>query len=605
MGRVRKNLLSFALTAKNRALGALAVLTQDPTSSIGIVERIEHWAEVDPERPFVWFENKTVGYGEMAARIARRSAAFSRAGVRRGDSVALVMANHPAFLVNAWAAIRLGAVATLVNTNLTGAALEHALRSTSPRLFVVGREFKAEVESALGGKLDAPLVWEETRPSSATPPVTEEEASTELARLDADAHEIPRAAVTLGDDLYVYIFTSGTTGLPKAGKISHARSMTAAYGFGGYTLGLSPRDVLYVCLPLFHSSGFLIGAGGAAHAGATLAIARKLSVSRFWDDVADSRATAFVYIGEVCRYLLNAPPHPREREHRLTRIVGNGMRPDVWKSFVDRFDPGIVHEFYGATEGNVNMTNLFGIEGSVGRMPPLFWMDNAFLAKWDADAEQPLRDERGLCVPCKAGEIGELLGRIDAARPTMRFEGYLGDAATSAKILRDVKVRGDQYFRSGDLLKKDRLGFYYFVDRIGDTFRWKGENVSTNEVGDVCAQMEGVELANVYGVAVPGADGRAGMVALSLRDGSHFSPDRFYEHVMTKLPPYAAPLFVRLLRDSAMTATFKMKKNDLQREGFDPRAVEDLVFYRDDRNRTFEPVSEATFQSIEDGSLRL
>ena len=605
MGRMRQNLLSFASTAKHRALGAIAVLTQDGASSVGVVERIEHWAEVDGERPFIWFEKQTISYREMSQRIARRSAAFSRAGVKRGDSVALVMANHPAFLINAWAAIRLGAVATLVNTNLTGAALEHALLATSPRLFVVGREFKAEVESALGSKRAAPLVWEETRPSSATPPVTEEEASSELARLDADAPEIPRAAVTLGDDLYVYIFTSGTTGLPKAGRISHARSMTAAYGFGGFTLGLSATDVLYVCLPLFHSSGFLIGAGGTAHSGATLALARKLSVSRFWDDVADSRATAFVYIGEVCRYLLNAPEHPRERAHQLTRIVGNGMRPDVWKAFVARFEPGTVHEFYGATEGNVNMTNLFGVEGSVGRMPPFFWMDNAYLAKWDADNERPFRDERGLCVPCKAGEVGELLGRIDASRPTMRFEGYLGEAATNAKILRDVKVRGDQYFRSGDLLRKDRWGFYDFVDRIGDTFRWKGENVSTNEVGDACAQMEGVEMANVYGVSVPGADGRAGMVALSLRAGTHFAPDRFYEHVMGRLPPYAAPLFVRLLQESDMTATFKMKKNDLQRDGFDPRRVSDLVFFRDDRQRSFEPVTEATVRAIEDGSLRL
>jgi fatty-acyl-CoA synthase len=300
---------------------------------------------------------------------------------------------------------------------------------------------------------------------------------------------------------------------------------------------------------------------------------------------------------------LNAPPHPREQSHKLTRITGNGMRPDVWKAFVQRFEPGIVHEFYGATEGNVNMTNLFGIEGSVGRMPPFPWMDNAFLAKWDADEEKPLRDERGLCVPCQPGEVGELLGRIDASRPTMKFEGYVGDSATSAKILRDVKEPGDQYFRSGDLLRKDRWGFYYFVDRIGDTFRWKGENVSTNEVGDVCSQLDEVDLANVYGVTVPGADGRAGMVALSLKPGAHFSPERFYEHVMNRLPPYAAPLFVRLLPEAAMTVTFKLRKVDLQNDGFDPGKVNDLLFVRDDKRRSYEPITAEVYAELVAGRV--
>ena len=591
MGQFRRNLVSFAASAGQRVKGAIAVLTQDPVSETGIVQRIEHWAAKDGDRVFVLFEKERLSYREMAARIARRSATLAKEGVKRGDSVVLMMSNHPAFLVNAWAIARLGAVATLINTNLTGASLRHALLSTKPRLFLVGREFIGTVLEALEGE-PARLLWEETRPAAegsstadAAPP------ELELPRLDAEVRDAPRAVITRGDDLYVYIFTSGTTGLPKAGRISHARSMTAAYGFGGFTLGLGPSDVLYVCLPLFHSSGFLIGAGGVANAGATLALARKLSVSRFWDDVCDTGATAFVYIGEICRYLQLAPPHPRERMHKLTRMVGNGMRPDVWKEFVKRFEPGIVHEFYGATEGNVNMTNVFGMEGSVGRMPPFFWMDNAFLAKWDADNEAPLRDERGFCVPCKPGEVGELLGRIDASRTTMRFEGYLGDAATNAKILRDVKVSGDQYFRSGDLLKKDRWGFYYFVDRIGDTFRWKGENVSTNEVADVCSQAEGVELANVYGVSVPGADGRAGMVALSLRAGAHFSPERFYEHVMKRLPSYAAPLFVRLLPEAVVTATFKLRKVDLQREAFDPAVVSDLLFYRDDKKRSYEPIT--------------
>jgi fatty-acyl-CoA synthase len=281
------------------------------------------------------------------------------------------------------------------------------------------------------------------------------------------------------------------------------------------------------------------------------------------------------------------------------------MRPDVWKGFVDRFQPGLVHEFYGATEGNVNMTNLFGISGSVGRMPPIPGHNNAFLAKFDRDTEAPVRGPRGFCIECKAGETGELLGKIDPTKVLSRFEGYLGEEATEAKIIRNVKEKGDAYFRSGDLLKRDLLGFFYFVDRIGDTFRWKGENVSTNEVGDVCMRHDGVELANVYGVQVPGADGRAGMAALVLTAGGHFSPERFYEHVMGALPPYAAPLFVRLLGEASVTATFKLKKTDLEREGFDPKGVADLLFYRDDARRTYQALDEASFSRITRGEIRL
>ena len=593
--------LSFLGTLPSRVRGAFEVMLQDPVGPANLADRLESWADKDPDRVYVLFERQRITFGQMRDRVLRRAASLAGVGVRRGDSVALMMQNAPELLVNAYAIARLGAVVSLVNTNLSHEGLRHAILQTSPRAVVSGRGELPVIREALADTA-VPLLWEETRAGHGTEDTS---GAREIAALDAEPLPVPEPVVTLGDDLYAYIFTSGTTGLPKAGKITHARAFTAAYGFGRFTLGLGDGDVLYVCLPLFHSSGFLIGAGSTLLTGTTLALARKLSVSRFWDDVCDHEATAFVYIGEVCRYLLNAPPHPRERSHKLTRIVGNGMRPDVWQPFVERFSPGLVHEFYGATEGNVNMTNLFGIAGSVGRMPPFPWLDNAFLAKFDRDREAPLRDERGLCIPCKPGEVGELLGRIDPGKVTMRFEGYLGDAATDSKILRDVKTPGDAYFRSGDLLKKDRLGFYYFVDRIGDTFRWKGENVSTNEVADVVMRHAVVDLANVYGVEVPGADGRAGMAAILLKPGRHFEPQAFYEHVMSALPSYAAPCFVRLLGEASVTATFKLKKTELLADGIDPRKTTDLLFYRDDRHRTFELLDERAFDALERGEVKV
>ncbi len=599
-----RSVLSFVTSLPTRVRGAVEIMLQDPVAPSSVADALADWARRDPDRPYLLFEGRRLTYGELHRRVERRAASLSAEGVRHGDAVAVMMENSPEFLINAWAATRLGAVAALVNTNLTGPSLAHALQQTNPRVALVGREHLPAVEEALAraeGRAP-PLLWEETRAGHGT---EDTRRARELGALDAEPAPRPPPALALGDDLYAYIFTSGTTGLPKAGKITHARAFTAAHAFGRFTLGLGASDVLYVCLPLFHSSGFLIGAGSTLVTGAQLALARKLSVRRFWDDIYETEATSFVYIGEVCRYLLNAPPHPRERMHKLTRICGNGMRPDVWKPFAERFTPGLVHEFYGATEGNVNMTNLFGVPGSVGRMPPLWWLDNAFLARFDRDKEVPVRDARGLCVPCKPGEVGELLGRIDPAKVTMRFDGYLGEAATSAKILRDVKEPGDAYFRSGDLLKKDRLGFYYFVDRIGDTFRWKGENVSTSEVGDVCMSHPAVELANVYGVSVPNADGRAGMAALLLSPGAHFDPQSFFEHVTKSLPAFAAPVFIRLLGEASVTATFKLKKTELLADGFDPSKTADVLFYRDDRARTYELLDEPAFARIERGELRV
>ena len=596
--------IAFLRGMPQRARGALDVLLLDPAATMNLAAALDHWAASAPERTLLWFEGERLSYAEVHARVTRRSATLHRLGVRRGDVVALMMGNAPEYLVTAWAIMKLGAVASLVNTQLGGASLAHAIRSVAPRALVAGREHLAALGGALEGdaaSTSIPWLYDETRSEGGDEPTGRAQ---DLRVLEREPCPAPPTAETRGEELAAYIYTSGTTGLPKAGRITHARCFTAAQGFGRFTLGLVPGDALYVCLPLFHSSGFLVGAASALVTGSTLALSRKLSVRRFWDEIADSGASCFVYIGEICRYLLSAPPHPRERLHRVTRIVGNGMRPDVWPAFVERFGTGLVHEFYGATEGNVNMTNLFGVEGSVGRMPPIPGYDNALLARFDRETELPVRDARGRCIECEVGEVGELLGRIDPKKATTRFEGYLGEQATEAKILRDVKEPGDAYFRSGDLLRRDAWGFYYFVDRIGDTYRYKGENVSTNEVGDVCSRFEGVELANVYGVAIPHVEGRAGMVALSLAPGAHWSPERFYEHVSAALPHYAAPVFVRLVTSAHVTVTFKLKKNDLQSEGFDPSRTDDLLFYRDASRATYLPLDTEAYQRIEDGSLR-
>jgi len=606
---VRSMLTNFT----GRAMGALGVLLTDADDVMSPAMLLDKWAEETPSNVFLRFEGQDTSYGEMRALVRSRAAALRSAGLAWGDVVAVMMDNHPAYLVNVLALSWIGATASLVNTGLADASLRHALLQTSPRAILAGSNYAQAIDDAIIGAAAAPelRLFEHTSHVRAAPQgwraLSEFEAGAMNGTNASGAplrERVQYPARTSGRELFAYIFTSGTTGLPKGGKMMNARALVGARGIGLFTVGLSQSDVVFVCLPLFHANGLVVGVCSALAAGATVALSRKLSVSRFWDDVTEAEATTFVYIGEVCRYLLASPPHPKERAHRVRAIVGNGMRPDVWPRFVERFQIGMVHEFYAATEGNVNMTNVFAAEGSVGRMPPLPGYDNTFLARFDPDTEKPLRDARGRCIECKRGEVGELLGRIDESKVTARFDGYVSDEATEAKIIRNVEKKGDAFFRSGDLMRKDVWGFFYFVDRIGDTFRWKGENVATNEVQDAIGKLEVIQSSNVYGVQIPGFDGRAGMAALSLVPGGHFAPETFYEHVTKLLPAYAVPAFVRLLPEATITATFKLKKTELVKEAFDPAKTGDLLFYRDDKKRTYEPIDAGIHGRIVRGELR-
>jgi len=587
-----------------RVVGAIRVLSFDPESTTSLALVVDEWATLAPDRVAIRFEGTDWTYAEVRTRIVARARALCHVGVLRGDTVAVLEPNHAELLVDILALTWLGAAPALLNTNLLGSALRHAIRVAAPRIAIVDAELLSGFREAMNADDAPPLAVTllAARNGERLSPFANERLLEE-AELTSEFDAPPPVALVSGTDTFAYIYTSGTTGLPKAGRVIHARAVSAGTGFGLFTMGLDGDDVLYVCLPLFHSTGLLIGAGGALVAGATLAIGRKLSVRRFWTDVVEARATAFVYIGEICRYLLAAPPHPDERRHAVRRIAGNGMRPDVWPAFQERFGIDLIHEFYGATEGNVNMVNVLGREGSVGRMPPIPGYDNTFVARFDHGTQMPVRDRRGRCVECKRGEVGELLGCIDPSKVLTRFDGYASEAETQTKILRDVVEPGDAYFRSGDLMKKDWLGYFYFVDRIGDTFRWKGENVSTSEVAESISRHPGVETANVFGVEIPGADGRAGMVALTLCEGAVFRPQAFYEHVQS-IASFARPAFVRLVGGAALTATFKLQKADLQRAGFDPSLTDDLLFYRDDRNRSYEPLDDDAFEAITTGRIR-
>jgi fatty-acyl-CoA synthase len=405
-------------------------------------------------------------------------------------------------------------------------------------------------------------------------------------------------------DKLFYIYTSGTTGNPKAANFSHLRYLSVG---GAYTeiASVRPDDRIYCVLPLYHTAGGVIAVSMALLNGATLVLRRKFSASEFWSDCRAHGVTIFQYIGELCRYLLNRPETSEDRVHKVRCVVGNGLRPDIWAKFQDRFGIRDVREFYGATEGNFALINLDNKVGAVGRVPP--WLKSMFpveLIRYDVETESHPRDPDGRCIVCRPGEPGEAIGRIstDPRRPLGQFEGYTDASASGQKVLRDVFVKGDAWYRTGDLLSRDSEGYYYFVDRIGDTFRWKGENVATSEVAEVLSTCPGVREVNVYGVKLPGADGRVGMAAL-VADES-LSLEALYAHVTRQLAAYARPLFLRVRPELDTTGTFKHRKVDLVRDGFDPMAISDPLYFRDDARGRYEPLDQRLYEEIAAGRAR-
>jgi fatty-acyl-CoA synthase len=593
-----------SLTQLARSIRWLLPLAfRGPRSRFTAADLIERRAAAQPQRVFVRFEGRELTYADYN-RAANRIAHWALgAGLGCGDVVALLMQNRPEFL-EAWAGLaKIGVTTALVNTQLRGHGLAHALAAAGARHMILGAEC-LEAWRSLGDETPSDLALL-VAPDPGSPDAEPLPAGAQrLDALTAGADETNparsvRAKLRGGDPLF-YIYTSGTTGLPKAARFSHARWM----GGGSYALlaGFGRNDCFYGPLPLYHTVGAVMAVNAVLRAGGTLALARRFRASRFWDDIVAMRATAFQYVGELPRYLLDQPEREAERRHAVRFCVGNGMRPEVWERFRNRFRIPHIVEFYGATESNVSMVNLRDRVGSVGKPSPGM---KAALLRYDVERDEHVRDAGGGFVACGADEVGELIGRITEGRTAAgRFEGYTSKQASEKKILRDVFESGDAWFRSGDLMRRDADGYYYFVDRIGDTFRWKGENVSTQEVADAVGAFAGVELCAVYGVRIPGTDGRAGMAALQLHEGAPLDGARLYDHVEALLPPYARPAFVRLLEAPDLTATFKIRKVALQREGYDPKTIADPLFYREDGQRSYLPLSPEVADRIGEGRLR-
>jgi fatty-acyl-CoA synthase len=568
-----------------------------PDSAITITDIVEGFGRSTPDAIAILYEDRVVTYRELN-ESANRYARWARAaGVKRGDVVALLMENRPEYLFAWLGIVRIGAIAALVNTNLRGGALAHSISIARAGHLVLGAEL-AENYAEARPSLDAPpRVWATGARVQGADDLDSALAAQSAAPLDASV----RAGLTCKDKA-LYIFTSGTTGMPKAANITHLRMLFMMYGFAG-GLGATASDRIYNVLPLYHSAGGICAVGVAFTAGGSIVIRRKFSAHEFWDDCFRYKATFFQYIGELCRYLLNAPPGPHERDHSIRAITGNGLRPEIWPIFQKRFAIPKIIEFYGATEGNVSMLNYDGKVGAVGRVPRYMrGIITDRIVRFDIEHEMPVRGADGLCQECAPNEIGEAVGKI-VDEPGKTFDGYTQAGDTAKKILHDVFEKGDAWFRTGDLMRQDEQGYFYFVDRIGDTFRWKGENVATSEVSEALGVVAGVKEANVYGVAVPGMDGRAGMAALVA--GPEFDAATLATALASNLPAYARPVFLRLMPEMEITGTFKQRKVDLVKEGFDPSAIAEPLYWLDPASQRYERLDAARFADIASGRVKL
>lgn len=583
---------------KNRFASVPAMQAWTKESPHTIPWYLEQTAAKWPDRTGLVYEGRRWTWQQFNAEVNIVAHGCDRAGWTKGDVVCLQMENRPEYLFTFYGLTKRGVIPSLINTNLQEGPLRHALTASGATGLIVGSECLDRL-ATLGDDMPIPPEQCYMLPEQATHELPGSDWHYLADVLDREQKHNPPTAetVTLGDT-FCYIFTSGTTGAPKPAIIKHDRYYRAAHGWGGLALALTEEDVMYCVLPLYHGNGNLIAVGIPIVFGTQIVLRRKFSATHFWDECREHGVTCFVYIGELCRYLMNQPPKPDDRDNPVVRCIGNGLRMDIWEPFLERFNLRRVVEFYAASEGNAASTNFIGPPGSVGPWNP----EVMKIAQWDMEEENLVRGADGFGIECATDEPGCLLGEITV---DSEFTGYTNKEATESKILRNVFREGDAYYNTGDMLRVDAQGYLYFVDRLGDTYRWKGENVSTQEVGEQLTMVPWVHEATVYGIQIPGADGRAGMAALVLEPGAAFDPATFYAHVAEYLPPYAQPLFVRVRANLDVTGTFKHQKVALRNAGFDPAHIEEDLYFRDGAAQAYVPLTSALHADILAGTLHI
>ena len=567
IGDVATRLPNFITKVPHILSGLKQAYLRTPASPTGLGIAFEKAVKRNPQGIALLFEDQSYSYralNEWANQIAHY---YLSLGAKKGDVIAVMVENRPELITTIVALAKIGVTIALVNTSQVGKVLAHSINLVNPIAVIAGEEVLAaidEIRQDLNVAQDR-FHWfadQETRKHAGTAPK-------DYVNLAQQIDQFPKfnpstTRTVTGKDGLFYIYTSGTTGLPKAVIFTHSR-WTLAYGTYGHILNLGKDDVMYVTLPLYHATGVVVCWCGVIAGSATLAVRRKYSTSAFWKDVQKFNASAIGYVGELCRYLIDAPTTELDRAHRVTKMIGNGMRPNIWGKFKERFGVQEVLELYASSEGNVGFSNIFNFDNTVGFSPTPY-----AIVEFDKEKNELVRDKKGHCKKVKTGEVGLLIGKITSRSP---FDGYTDPEKNKSVILKDVFTKGDSYFNTGDLVRDIGFRHAQFVDRLGDTFRWKGENVSTTEVENMVCEYHKIAEAVVYGVEIPNTNGRAGMAAITLVDGEELNEADLSAmvNVFKKcLPSYAIPVFLRVQAKVETTGTFKYQKNKLKEDAFNP-----------------------------------
>jgi fatty-acyl-CoA synthase len=579
-----------------RALQATASIQRGAVPLMPLA--VDAWADRSQDAVALATPTAALTYRALAQATHRIARWALGQGLTAGDVVCLFMHNSLDYLPLWLGLTRVGVTVSLLNTNLTGEALAHCIKIVNARCLIVGNSLCEAARSARP-HLDPSISW-----------WVHGAGDSDLPRMDLAYGLLSGDTVTAAEcrppaleDHALYIYTSGTTGLPKAANVSHVRLLQWTHWFAAL-MNVTPEDRMYNCLPMYHSIGGVVASGAPLVGGGAVVIRERFSARHFWPDVVQERCTLFQYIGELCRYLVAAPPQPEESRHSLRVCCGNGLRADVWEEFKTRFRIPQILEYYAATEGSFSLYNCEGRPGAIGKIPTMLaHRMQVALVRVDEESGMPRRNERGHCERCAPQETGEALGLIAGADGTHagRFEGYADREASEKKVLRDVFESGDAWYRTGDLMRQDAEGFFYFVDRVGDTFRWKGENVSTAEVAAVISGCSGISDAAVYGVSVPGSDGRAGMAAVVVSSGFDL---RTLRRHLEALPEYGRPQFLRLVPAIELTGTFRLRKQELARQGYDPAKIADPLYYNNRAQDAYQLLDATQYARIQAGQLR-
>ncbi|CAL4091093.1 unnamed protein product [Meganyctiphanes norvegica] len=556
-----------------------------------------------PEKTAIIFDDQHWTFRKLDECSNRVGHFLLSNGIKKGDTIALFMEARPEYVAIWLGCTKIGVSCALINCNLKQSPLIHSISIANAVALIAGEELQEAVSQISDELKDLPI-WVSGCGKNQT--MFKEWLSLDVLLESSSTEALPKkltSAVGFSDRL-LYIYTSGTTGMPKAAIINNGRFLGIAAGLHCF-FGYERQDIFYIPLPLYHSTAGIYGMGQALVYGNTVVIRKKFSASQYWTEAKKHGCTAGLYIGEICRFLLNTPPKPEDKTHKMKKMVGVGLRPQIWEEFTERFNIPKVFESYGSTEGNIGLGNIEGVPGKIGfifRLVPGLMPYK--IIKVDKETNEPIRDKSGLCILCKPGEPGEIVGLISKRDPLRKFHGYADKKATEKKIIENVLKKGDCAYASGDIIEFDELGYCIFKDRTGDTFRWRGENVSTQEVEDVVSRKVGGKDVAVFGVEVPSAEGKAGMAVITDPTRS-VDLNNLLEELKVFLPSYARPVFIRLTKEIDMTGTLKIKKTTLQKQGYDLSQIDDPLYFLDSKQNQYLALTPELHQRLLQGKTGL